>query len=326
MSTAIQTPDDLLQTVSGKLGDLSEAQRRAALYLINHYARVPFMTATELAQAAGTSQSSVTRFILSLGFASYGAFTETLGRIVLAELNETLPVVRFARSSSEANLTDLIDAEVRHMRSLEQLLRSDTFARSVQQLDEARRVLIAGFGAATSIAVHAQLYLSRIRPDVTLATDLSASTVTYLANLEKGDVALLFAVPRYMKDALTLLEVLREQQVPAILVADRTVTDLAPLASELLIVPITNGPTTALPAAMLSLGSLLIEGVALRQPAKTMPRLTSFEETASQIELFVRAQARSKDSWEAQLQDFKAEQSSPAVVGEADVAHFPVKP
>lgn len=312
MSTAIQTPDDLLQAVSAKLGDLHEAQRRAALYLINHYARVPFMTATDFAQAAETSQSSVTRFILSLGFASYGAFIETLGRIVLAELNETLPVVRFARSSGETNLTDLIDAEVRHMRGLQQLLRSDTFARSVQHLDGARHVLIAGFGAAASIAVHAQLYLSRIRPDVILATDLSASTVTQIAHLEAGDLALVFAIPRYMKDALTLLQVLRERQVPAILVADRTVTDLAPLASELLIVPITNGPTTALPAAMLSLGSLLIEGVALRHPTKTMPRLTGFEDIASRTELFVRAQARSKDSWEAQLQDFKADSHSSA--------------
>lgn len=312
MSIAIQTPDDLLQAVSAKLGELPEAQRRAALYLINHYARVPFMTATDFAQAAETSQSSVTRFILSLGFASYGAFTETLGRIVLAELNETLPVVRFARSSGEANLTDLIDAEVRHMRGLQQLLRSDTFARSVQHLGGARRVLIAGFGAAASIAVHAQLYLSRIRPDVTLATDLSAPTVTQLAHLEAEDLAFVFAVPRYMKDALTLLQVLRERHVPVILVADRTVTDLAPLASELLIVPITNGPTTALPAAMLSLGSLLIEGVALRHPTKTMPRLTGFEDMASRTELFVRAQVRSKDSWEAQLHDFKADSHSSA--------------
>ena len=310
MSTAIRTPDNLIQTVSAKLGELPDAQRRAALYLINHYARVPFMTATEFAQAAGTSQSSVTRFILSLGFASHNAFTETLGRIVLAELNETLPVVRFARSTSEVNLTDLIDAEVRHLRGLQQQLRSDAFARSVQNLDEARRVLIAGFGAAASIAVHAHLYLSRIRPDVSLATDLSAPTVTHLAHLEAGDVALVFAVPRYMKDALTLLQVLRERQVPAILVADRTVMDLAPLAGELLIVPITNGPTTALPAAMLALGSLLVEGVALRHPTKTMPRLTSFEDTAGRTELFVRAQARSKDSWEAQLQDFKADRHS----------------
>ncbi|WP_309571116.1 MurR/RpiR family transcriptional regulator [Deinococcus sp.] len=311
MSTVIHTPDDLIQMVSARLGDLPDAQRRAALYLINHYARIPFMTATDFAQAAGTSQSSVTRFIISLGFPSYGMFTEMLGRIVLGELNETLPVVRFARSSSGANLSDLIEAEVRHMLSLQQLLRSDAFTRSVDHLDQARRVIVAGFGAGASIAVHAHLYLSRIRPDVTLTTDLTAPVITQLAHYDGHDRALIFAVPRYMKDALTLLEVLKERGVPTILVADRTVTDLAPLATELMIVPITNGPTTALPVAMFTLSSLLIESVALHHPDQTMPRLTAFEDMASRSELFARSQARTRDSWEAQLQDFTASPQVP---------------
>lgn len=304
MSTTPTTPDELVHAVSTRLPTLPDAQRRAALYLINHYARVPFMTATEFAAAAGTSQSSITRLILGLGFQSYASFTEVVGAIVLGEINETLPTERFARAQGETGLADLIANEIRHMTGLQQVLRSDGFQRSIMQLNAAQRVVISGFGAASSIAVHTHLYLSRIRPDVTLITDLSAPAVTYLEHLGVRDCALMFAVPRYVRDAQTLLTFFKRRRIPSILVSERTSTDLAHLATELMIVPITNGPTTAMPSAMFTIGSLIVEGLALLHPEQTMPSLNTFEDAATDTNLFIHDQPRSKDVWQAKLDDY----------------------
>lgn len=309
MSTTIRDHDALTRVVTDKMASLPEAQRRVALFLLSHYARVPFMTTTELAQAAGTSQSSVTRFVLGLGYDSYAAFTGALGQIVLGEVNETIPAERFARAQGPAALADVLDAEMRHLNGLQQILRSETFGRCAERVSQAPRTVVAGFGAAAGVAVHVHLYLSRIQPGVSCITQLAAPVVTELIHLTSDDCAIMFAVPRYIKDAVALMQLLTRRGVHILLVTDRSGTDLAPLASDIMVVPITNGPTTAVPAAMLTLGSLIVEAVALHTPERTMAQLGIFEQLASRTELFTRDQPRTQPAWEAQLESY-AETSS----------------
>jgi len=307
MSTTITDRDALTRAVTNKIASLSDAQRRIALFILNHYARVPFMTTTELAQASGSSQSSVTRFVLGLGFDSFADFTEALSRIVLDEINETIPAQRFARAQGAAQLSDLIDAEIRHLRGLQQVLRSDTFAQCTQRISEAPRTVVAGFGAAASIAVHVHLYLSRIQPGVSCVTELTSPIITESVHLKAGDCAIMFAVPRYINDAITLMQLLAGRGVHLLLVTDRGAIDLVPSADDIMVVPITNGPTAAFPTAMLTLGGLLVEAVALLKPERTMTHLEVFETLATKSALFAPHPALIKPDWEAQLETYTTE-------------------
>jgi DNA-binding MurR/RpiR family transcriptional regulator len=307
VSTTITDRDALTRAVTNKIGSLSEAQRRIALFVLNHYARVPFMTTTELAQAAGSSQSSVTRFVLGLGFDSFSAFTGALSQIVLSEINETVPAQRFARAQGAAQLGDLIDAEIRHLQGLQQILRSEAFAQCAHRISEAPRTVVAGFGAAASIAVHVHLYLSRIQSGVSCVTELTSPIITESVHLKAGDCAIMFAVPRYINDAITLMQLLADRGVHLLLVTDRGGTDLVPSANDIMVVPITNGPTTAFPAAMLTLGGLLVEAVALLKPERTMTHLQIFETLATSSTLFAPHPALIKPDWEAQLETYTAD-------------------
>ena len=307
MSTTIADRDALTRAVTNKIGSLSEAQRRIALFVLNHYARVPFMTTTELAQAAGSSQSSVTRFVLGLGFSSFSDFTGALSRIVLSEINETVPAQRFARAQSAAQLGDLIDAEIRHFQGLQQILRSDAFAQCTLRISEAPRTVVAGFGAAASIALHVHLYLSRIQPGVSCVTELTSPIITESVHLKPGDCAIMFAVPRYIRDAITLMRILADRGVHLLLVTDRGGTDLVTCANDIMVVPITNGPTTAFPAAILTLGGLLVEAIALLKPERTMTHLQVFETLATSSNLFAPHPALIQPNWEAQLETYSTD-------------------
>ena len=309
MSTTFIDRASLIRAVTDKIAQLPEAQRRVGLFLLGHYARIPFMTTTELAKAAGTSQSSVTRFVMGLGFENYADFARSLGSIVLNEIHETIPAERFARAGGVPELTDILDAEVRHLQGLYPILRSDSFAECVQRVDEARHVIVAGFGAASSIAQHVNLYLSRIKPGITCVTDTGAPTLTQLVHLGFGDCAVLFAVPRDTAEALTFITVLAERGVHVLLVTDRTGTVLAPRASDIMVVPVTNGPTTAVPAAMLALGSLLVDAVALRAPQRTLDHLRTFEALASGSHFFAQDSRQAQPSWEAQMESFTADRN-----------------
>ena len=62
---------------------LSPAQRRIAQYLLDHMPDSAFLSSVALAQRAGVSQPSVTRFASALGFSGYPALREALRLIAL---------------------------------------------------------------------------------------------------------------------------------------------------------------------------------------------------------------------------------------------------
>src|ERR1700742_2854822 len=73
--------DALLTLLDGRR--LSPVQRRIAQYLLDHLPDSAFLSRVTLADRAGVSQPSVTRFAAALGFSGYPAFRDTLRGIAL---------------------------------------------------------------------------------------------------------------------------------------------------------------------------------------------------------------------------------------------------
>lgn len=288
MSIPFSDRETLIKNLRAHLATLSTAQRKVAAYLLDHYAEAPFMTTSELARAAGTSQPSVTRFASSLGFASYSEFSRALGRVVLGEISEKAPVERFARQTRQEGSRAILDSEVTHLRSLAQVADSLPFQRSAQKMAQANRVLVAGFGLAGGIAEHLGLSLARLRPNVLTIRSLEALMLVQLVHFRPGDYLLLCAVPRYPTETHTLARLFHTRNIDVGLIVERPTARIAPLATELLIAPTTLSATTVLTAAPLVLGCLLCDAVAQQSPRRSVNNLGTFEEVAAEVGLFPR--------------------------------------
>lgn len=286
MSMPTSTGEPTLERIRQQLPQLPEAQRRVGAYLMDNYAVGVFMSSTQLAQAAGSSQASVTRFVNALGHKSYAEFQRTLSQGLLSRLEEAPPVRRF--EGAHADTSALLEREAHHLRGLNQVVRSAAFGRCAQRLSGARSVLIAGFGAAAPAALHAGLYLSRLRPNVQTVTSLEAPNLVQLVHFGQPDYLLMFAVPRYPRETQTLLELMRFREVPAGLVINKASHPLTGLAGEVLLAPVTNSRTTVFPVSTLALASLLVDAAAQQQPERTLSDLETFETLANQTQYFVR--------------------------------------
>jgi DNA-binding MurR/RpiR family transcriptional regulator len=62
---------DLIGLISGMMPNLSKGQKLIAQYIIEHYDKAAFMTASRLGQAVGVSESTVVRFATELGYDGY---------------------------------------------------------------------------------------------------------------------------------------------------------------------------------------------------------------------------------------------------------------
>ena len=287
-----------------ELPRFSRAQRQLALYMLQHPERVPFMTTTELARAAGTSQSSVTRFALRLGFESYSAFISVMGDLLLSELRHRAPLERFEQMAGAARVSDLLEQEVTHLRNLAAVTESASFKRSVQRLTQARHVIVAGFGAASALAEHVSLYLTRLRPGTFCVTALDAPLMTQMTHWSNVDCALMFSAPRPTGNSAALIRLFHSRGIQVILIADPLSLSLLGQADETLIVPVTMGATTVLPGAMLALGSIIVDALALEQPERTVCNLQAFEDLCAAAELFISATAREESSWEEKIRSY----------------------
>ncbi|AFZ68017.1 MurR/RpiR family transcriptional regulator [Deinococcus peraridilitoris] len=304
MPNTLTDRQSLTALLHAQLPTLSGAQRQLALYLLHHAEQVPFMTTTELARAAGTSQSTVTRFALRLGFESYASLIKVLSAVVLHEIRSSAPAERFQQTAKTTRFSDLLEQERANLQGLIGVLDSADFKRSVQHLARAERIVVAGFAAAASIAEHASLYLARLQANTRCVTCLDAGLLTQLVHWTERDCALLFVAPRPTNDAQLFLQLLRRQGTRVILVADPSSLMAWAPVEERLIVPVTLGPTTAIPAAMLTLASMIVDGVALEHPERTVETLQAFEDVSAAAKLFLKDTTRGEAYWEEQMKTF----------------------
>ena len=62
---------NLLQTIQENQTSYSPAQKAIADYIIAHYIDIPFQTITQIGQATGTSETTISKFCSELGLSGF---------------------------------------------------------------------------------------------------------------------------------------------------------------------------------------------------------------------------------------------------------------
>ena len=62
---------DLMSKIQSGMSEFSKGQRSIARYIIEHYDKAAFMTASKLGATVGVSESTVVRFATELGYGGY---------------------------------------------------------------------------------------------------------------------------------------------------------------------------------------------------------------------------------------------------------------
>src|SRR5918998_6740096 len=79
--------DEVVRTVADLFlgARLTPTQRRIAHCLVEHAAKAAYLSAAEVAELAGVSQPSVTRFAMALGYSGYPALRRELRTLTADE-------------------------------------------------------------------------------------------------------------------------------------------------------------------------------------------------------------------------------------------------
>ncbi|MBG0828429.1 MurR/RpiR family transcriptional regulator [Planomonospora sp. ID67723] len=256
---------------------LSPVQRRIARYLGDHLAEAIFLSSVELAERAGVSQPSVTRFAMVLGFAGY------------PELRQALrPFVVGGQEASRANeLQTAIDVEIGNLRAVREGLADPSAVTELgAALAACEPLPVLGLRVSSGLATTFAYYARRIHPDVRLLTHGGSELADGLHTARRAGAGWLLAVvlPRYPAEAVQALKNAQELGLRTAVITDRE--DVPFAADAVLAAPVGERLVFDSHAAPLALAMVLVEAMADAAPLRTQARLEEYERMTDQAGVF----------------------------------------
>jgi len=260
---------------------LTPTQRRIAHSMVRRAADVPFLSSVELAELAGVSQPSVTRFAVALGFDGYPALRR--------HLRDVAPSERAAVSQHYNEYQEAVQAEIENLRHLAEVLADPAPVRRAGRLLAASRPLpVLGLRAAASQAYGFAYFAAKVHPDVRLLHEGGSMLQDRIdAAVRAGASALLcFALPRHPKEVLDALTYARSADLTVVTVADSAFAPIAKSSDLLLPAAVGTGLAFDTACAPMLLGRVLLEAMCDDLP-DAQARLEEFDAGAVARGLFV---------------------------------------
>ncbi|MFE6687019.1 MurR/RpiR family transcriptional regulator [Streptomyces sp. NPDC057743] len=260
---------------------LTPTQRRIAHCMVRRAADAPFLSSVELAELAGVSQPSVTRFAVALGFDGYPALRR--------HLRDVAPAEKPAAPGAYNEYQQAVQAEIDNLRHLADALADPTPVTEAGRLLAASRPLpVLGLRAATAQAAGFAYFARKVHPDVRLLDEGGTMLTDRIdAAVHAGaSVLLCFALPRHPREVVDALAYAGGAGLTVVTVADSAFAPVARHTDLLLPAPVGTGLAFDTACAPMLLGRVLLEAMCDDLP-DAQARLEEFDTKAAERGLFV---------------------------------------
>ncbi|MEU5685659.1 MurR/RpiR family transcriptional regulator [Streptomyces venezuelae] len=259
---------------------LTPTQRRIAHCMVRRAADAPFLSSVELAELAGVSQPSVTRFAVALGFDGYPALRRHLRDVAPAEESGATAANEYQQA---------VDAEIENLRHLAEVLADpEPVERAGRLIAGSRPLPVLGLRAAASQAYGFSYFAAKVHPEVRLLDEGGTMLADRIdAAVRAGASALLcFALPRHPREVVDALAYAQSAGLTVVTVADSAFAPVAAHSDLLLPAAVGTGLAFDTACAPMLLGRVLLEAMCDNLP-DAQARLEEFDVRAAARGLFV---------------------------------------
>lgn len=297
--------DALLALLGGRR--LSPAQRRIAQYLLDHMPASAFLSSVALAQRAGVSQPSVTRFAAALGFSGYPALREALRVIALgpagpADADSPVPGAgpvpgvgpgpqsRGPAAGPGHPMQAAVAAEIAHLQALHQALADPRAVTELgRELAGSLPLAVLGHRISAPLAQYFAYAARRIHPDVRCLTFGGSVVFDALLHVSEAGGRWLFAIalPRYPAETVQALRFARRLGMRTAVLTDVRFVPFAGDADVLLTAGVGNGLVFDAHAAPAVLAAVIVQAMADAEPGRARAMLHQYEQMSAGQGVFV---------------------------------------
>lgn len=193
----MQDTQDMIDRLNLSGKRLSKGHRRIAEYIVQHYDKAVFMTASSLGEMVGVSESTVVRFAVALGYEGYPQLQRSLQELVRHRLTA---IQRFEMSSDihqDDVLRTVLKADMQNIRNTIDEIDSAAFDDVVKRVLSAKHIYIIGLRSAAPLAQFFGYYLNFIFDDVRVVAASTTDVFEGIVRVQTDDVLIGISFPRY---------------------------------------------------------------------------------------------------------------------------------
>lgn len=229
--------NDLITKIQSELPGFSKGQKQIARFILEHYDKAAFMTASRLGVTVGVSESTVVRFATELGYDGYPHLQRALQEMIRNKLTSVQRMeVAGDRMGGRDVLQAVLHADTDMIRVTLDEIDRDAFQGAVDALMGAKRIYILGVRSSSALASFLGFYFNLLFENVTLVHTNSVSEIfEQVLRVGPGDVLFGISFPRYSKRTLSAMKYARDRGARVIALTDSQLSPLARVADHVLL-------------------------------------------------------------------------------------------
>lgn len=269
------------------LQDLSKGESEVALWVDRHFDRLPFANVSDLAEGAGVSDMTVSRFARRLGYKNFKAFKAAAAADYRgAGTGDTMKRARriAVAKGTDSELSDQLQLELEAIIEVYTLAASESWRAALDVIEAAETVNITGFQGVKGMAMDFATRLKYTRPGVRFTDGLSGNwSEIFIESPGRSCVVLIDIVP-YAHTSVKIADLCRHRDIPLVIITDRYSPWPRQYTPHVLSVSTATNAFLDSTAGLSALLGLFINGVTARRGKDVKARLAEMKQLTSHFD------------------------------------------
>ncbi len=260
-------PNEIIAKLNELLPELSKGHKKIAEYIIGHYDKAAFMTASKLGTIVGVSESTVVRFASELGYEGYPELQKALREFTGNKLNTVQRMdVMSDRLAGEDVLSKVMNFDMEQIRRTLENADKEEFYRTVDALCEADSIYVIGARSASVLARFIVFYFNIMFDNVKIIhTTGTGDMFEQILNIGERDIMIGVSFPRYSAYTVKAFRYAKENGAKVIAITDSPMSPIAECADHLLLARSDMASFADSLVAPMSLINALITAVSMKK-------------------------------------------------------------
>lgn len=280
--------------IKRKMSTFSKGQRLIAQYILEHYDKVAFMTASKLGATVGVSESTVVRFATEIGYAGYPELQKAVQEMIRNKMT-SLQRLEMAANMHDPDsvLQTILSNDIEIIRQTMEETCHHSFYRAAEAIAGARKVYIIGARSSQALATFLSYYLNFIVENVVLINVTSAEEIfEQMIRISDQDAIIGISFPRYSTKAVKALDFASSRGAKVVAITDSAVSPLAESADYLLLARSDMASFVDTLVAPLSLINALIVAIAIEKKEEVANLFQKLEDIWDAYEVYEKVEER----------------------------------
>ncbi len=279
---------ELLGYLEQNLKTFSKRQRQLAGYILEHDEKAAYLTAAQLAEEAGVSESTVVRFAAELGYEGYQQMQKSLQERVRTKLNSLQRMELATKKIGETDvLSNVLKADANRIYKTLDMIDRAQFDGAVGSLCKAEHIYITGVRSSAALASFVGFYFNLLFDNVRLINTTGADDIfEQLLRVGERDAVLGMSFPRYSKSTIRALEYAKKSGASIIGITDSPQSPIVPLSDFCLIASSEMDSFVDSLVAPLSVVNALIVSISMQRKQETKENFRILESIWEEYEVY----------------------------------------